>query len=288
MVKRCIAPKAILRFKERIRELTRRTRGISIDADDRRASQIHDWMAGLRVIWKQWKCGKVRFKELRLRGIGADLAAQTAGSAHGCIQWTSRSTPSGGLDLSKPTYSRSDGSYVVTYNGFPYHVIQSDLLYAQIIEYNKQHPGAAQPEPTQQQTSEQSRLKATEGKVMSSPFSHNSNSRFPRGWQSSRMSNMEGNLQGNLWQSKPELFIDVIEVEFFPQRCNPIVDDLVNVNGLDLHLLASRRMPHEVVQVRSLGAPACYNTISFGDLVLDCHYKAGDILCSLNPRANRS
>jgi RNA-directed DNA polymerase len=30
-VKRRIAPKAILRFKERIRELTRRTRGISIE-----------------------------------------------------------------------------------------------------------------------------------------------------------------------------------------------------------------------------------------------------------------
>ena len=35
------------------------------------------------VIWKQWKRGKVRFKELRSRGIGKDLAAQTAGSAHG-------------------------------------------------------------------------------------------------------------------------------------------------------------------------------------------------------------
>jgi len=35
------------------------------------------------VIWKQWKRGRVRFKELRLRGIGVDLAARTAGSAHG-------------------------------------------------------------------------------------------------------------------------------------------------------------------------------------------------------------
>ena len=35
------------------------------------------------VIWKQWKRGRVRFKELRSRGIGVDLAAQTAGSAHG-------------------------------------------------------------------------------------------------------------------------------------------------------------------------------------------------------------
>jgi RNA-directed DNA polymerase len=35
------------------------------------------------VIWKQWKRGSVRFVELRKRGISHDLAAQTAGSAHG-------------------------------------------------------------------------------------------------------------------------------------------------------------------------------------------------------------
>jgi len=35
------------------------------------------------VLWKQWKRGRVRFKELRARGIGKALAAKTAGSAHG-------------------------------------------------------------------------------------------------------------------------------------------------------------------------------------------------------------
>ena len=35
------------------------------------------------VVWKQWKRGTVRFAELRKRGVGKDLAAQTAGSAHG-------------------------------------------------------------------------------------------------------------------------------------------------------------------------------------------------------------
>jgi len=35
------------------------------------------------VIWKQWKRNPVRFAELRKRGVGKDLAAQTAGSAHG-------------------------------------------------------------------------------------------------------------------------------------------------------------------------------------------------------------
>jgi RNA-directed DNA polymerase len=35
------------------------------------------------VIWKQWKRGRTRFAELRKRGVGEDLAAQTAGSAPG-------------------------------------------------------------------------------------------------------------------------------------------------------------------------------------------------------------
>jgi RNA-directed DNA polymerase len=103
--KRRIAPQAILRFKERIRELTRRTRGISIE---QMIEELRPYILGWRnyfgfcetpstlkdlegwtrrrlrcVIWKQWKRGRVRFKELRLRGIGVDLAARTVGSAHG-------------------------------------------------------------------------------------------------------------------------------------------------------------------------------------------------------------
>ncbi len=35
------------------------------------------------VLWKQWKRGRTRFTELRKRGVGAELAAKTAGSAHG-------------------------------------------------------------------------------------------------------------------------------------------------------------------------------------------------------------
>ena len=35
------------------------------------------------MIWKQWKHGRVRFRELRRRGVGVELAAQAAGSAHG-------------------------------------------------------------------------------------------------------------------------------------------------------------------------------------------------------------
>jgi RNA-directed DNA polymerase len=103
--KRRIAPKAVLRFKERIRELTSRTRGVSIErmAEDL-AQYLRGWIGyfgkcqtpsvleGLEewfrrrlrsAIWKQWKRGTVRFAELRKRGVGKDLAAQTAGSAHG-------------------------------------------------------------------------------------------------------------------------------------------------------------------------------------------------------------
>jgi len=103
--RRRIAPKAILRFKGRIRELTRRTRGVSTErmAEDL-ARYLRGWLGYFRkcqtpsvlvgldqwlrrrlrsVIWKQWKRGTVRFAELRRRGVGRDLAAQTAGSAHG-------------------------------------------------------------------------------------------------------------------------------------------------------------------------------------------------------------
>jgi RNA-directed DNA polymerase len=103
--KRRIAPKAVARFKQRVRELTRRTRGARIE---RMAEELSRYLRGwlgyfgkcqtpsvlaaleqwvrrrLRsAIWKRWKRGRVRFAELRKRGVGRDLAAKTAGSAHG-------------------------------------------------------------------------------------------------------------------------------------------------------------------------------------------------------------
>jgi RNA-directed DNA polymerase len=103
--KRRIAPKAVDRFKAKVRELTSRTRGISIE---RMAAELAQYLRGwfgyfgkcetpsvlqsleewtrrrLRsAIWKQWKRGSVRFAELRKRGVNKDLAAKTAGSAHG-------------------------------------------------------------------------------------------------------------------------------------------------------------------------------------------------------------
>src|ERR1700739_1285154 len=95
--KRRIAPKAVLRFKERVRELTSRTRGVSIERiAEELARYLRGWIGyfgncetpsvlrGLdawtrrrlrSVIWKQWKRGTRRFAELRKRGVGNGLAA---------------------------------------------------------------------------------------------------------------------------------------------------------------------------------------------------------------------
>ena len=118
--KRRIAPKAVLRFKEKVRELTRRTRGVSTE---RMAEDLSRYLRGwigyfgkcqtpsvledlekwfrrrLRsAIWKQWKRGSIRFAELRKRGVSKDLAARTAGSAHG--PWRLADSP--GLHFALP------------------------------------------------------------------------------------------------------------------------------------------------------------------------------------------
>jgi RNA-directed DNA polymerase len=118
--KRRIAPKAVDRFKERIRELTSRTRGVSMErmAEDL-SRYLRGWigyfgkcetpsvLAGLEqwlrrrlrsAMWKQWKRGTVRFTELRKRGVGAHLAAQTAGSALG--PWRLANSPALSIALS--------------------------------------------------------------------------------------------------------------------------------------------------------------------------------------------
>jgi len=103
--RRRIAPQAIDRFKARVRELTRRTCGRSLSQIARELSRylvgwrgyfgfcetpsvllaLDQWTRRrMRAIaWKQWKRGRTRFARLRRRGVGRDLAAQTAGSPHG-------------------------------------------------------------------------------------------------------------------------------------------------------------------------------------------------------------
>jgi len=103
--KRRVAPKALFRFRQRVRELTRRTRGISVETMVKQLArylrgwrgyfgfcqtpsvlrELDSWIRRrLRCFqWKQWKRGRRRFAELRRMGVGKDLAAQTAGSSHG-------------------------------------------------------------------------------------------------------------------------------------------------------------------------------------------------------------
>ena len=103
--KRRIASQALKRFKNRVRELTRRSRGVSLPA---MLSLLGVYLRGWRgyfgycetpsvlrdldswvrrrlrsFVWRQWKRGHRRFAELRKLGVGKDLAAQTAGSSHG-------------------------------------------------------------------------------------------------------------------------------------------------------------------------------------------------------------
>jgi RNA-directed DNA polymerase len=104
-IKRRLAPQTIARFKARVRELTRRTRGRSLaQIIEELTRYLVGWRAyfgrcetpsvlrdldqwirrRLRAIaWKQWKNGRTRFAELTTRGVGRDLAAQTAASPHG-------------------------------------------------------------------------------------------------------------------------------------------------------------------------------------------------------------
>jgi len=126
--KRRIAPKALTRLKARVRMQTRRTRGVRLEQMVRDlATYLTGWRGyfgycqtpsvltaldswiqrRLRcAVWKQWKRGRRRFAGLRARGVGRDLAAQTAGSLHG--PWHLSLSPA--LSIALPTaYFRSLG-----------------------------------------------------------------------------------------------------------------------------------------------------------------------------------
>jgi RNA-directed DNA polymerase len=104
-LRRRIAPQAIDRLKAKVRELTRRTRG---ESPRQIVKELARYLIGWRcyfgfcqtpsvlhkldqwirrrlraIVWKQWKHGRNRYAELRRRGVGRDLAAQSAGSPHG-------------------------------------------------------------------------------------------------------------------------------------------------------------------------------------------------------------
>jgi RNA-directed DNA polymerase len=124
--RRRIAPKALARFKEKIPEQTRRTRGISLQQMvNELATYLRGWLgyfgdcqtpsvltsleAWLRrrlrsVVWKQWKRGRTRFRELRKRGVSKNLAAQTAGSPHG--PWHLANSPALGIALPNAYFTK--------------------------------------------------------------------------------------------------------------------------------------------------------------------------------------
>ena len=112
--KRRIAPKAKVRFKQRVRELTWRTRGVSLEEMVRElASYLRGWRSyfgfcqtpsvlvrldswirrRLRSAqWKQWKRFGKRVRELRKHGVSRDWAMRIASSGHG--PWRLSQTPS--------------------------------------------------------------------------------------------------------------------------------------------------------------------------------------------------
>jgi len=104
-VKRVIAPKALDRFKHRIREITRRAKGVSIETTmEELAPYVRGWrsyfgfcetpqvLIGLSrwvrlrlrsALWRQWKTPRRRRAALLQLGVRPRLASNTAGSGLG-------------------------------------------------------------------------------------------------------------------------------------------------------------------------------------------------------------
>jgi RNA-directed DNA polymerase len=118
--RRRIAPQSLDRFRSRVRELTRRTRGKSLAQIVKELSvyligwrgyfgfcetpsvlrELDQWIRRrLRaIVWKQWKSGPTRFAEMRRCGVGRDQAAQAAGSPRG--PWRISASPALSIALS--------------------------------------------------------------------------------------------------------------------------------------------------------------------------------------------
>ena len=104
-IKRAIAPKALDRFKGRVREITRRAKGVSIETT---IEELAPYMRGWRsyfgfcetpwvlvsltrwvrlrlraALWRQWKTPRRRRAALLELGVGLRLATNTAGSGLG-------------------------------------------------------------------------------------------------------------------------------------------------------------------------------------------------------------
>ena len=112
-LKRKIAPKAIARFKERVREITRKSKGMSME---KMMSELALYLKGWRgyygfcetlsaltrldswirrrlrcAFWRQWETGRNRFAELVKRGVKGESAAMAAGTR--CGPWRLSHSP---------------------------------------------------------------------------------------------------------------------------------------------------------------------------------------------------
>lgn len=115
-----VSPESVKRFKMRIRELTGRNTGRSLEqligplkrymTGWKSYYRLNEWPSLIRelngwirrrlrsVLWKQWKTSGKRFKELHGRGVRKDLAAKTVGSCH--KQWRISCSPA--LNIALP------------------------------------------------------------------------------------------------------------------------------------------------------------------------------------------
>jgi RNA-directed DNA polymerase len=104
-IRRAVAPKALERFKDKIREITRQAKGVSIETTVKRlATYMVGWrgyfgfcetpevLIGLTrwvrlrlrcALWRQWKTPRRRRAALLQLGVRPGLAANTAGSGRG-------------------------------------------------------------------------------------------------------------------------------------------------------------------------------------------------------------
>jgi RNA-directed DNA polymerase len=107
--RRRIAPQALVRFTARVRSLTRRTAGTSLE---QAIASLSRYLTGWRgyfgfcqtpevlrnldgwvrrrlraLAWAQWRTGKQRYRTLRRYGLDARHAAQTAAAAHAHGPW---------------------------------------------------------------------------------------------------------------------------------------------------------------------------------------------------------
>ena len=127
--KRRNAPKAKSRFEARVRILTRRTRGISVETMVRELGRYPQGWQGhfgfcqtptvldrfnkwircriRSAACKEWRTGKTRYARLRELGLSPDLAARTAGHQGGPWRLSRIETPSYAMPVISAAFRRA-------------------------------------------------------------------------------------------------------------------------------------------------------------------------------------